>query len=79
MAYWLEIHCDVKASGVNGLDENQCHTLSGNNVMDALSDNGAADLNAMRNHLTRLAKEKGWKFSRTDGWACPWCARQANK
>lgn len=70
MAFWIEIHCDVRASGPpdSGRLAPFCHS-NRTAVPDALVD----DLAAGKRDVVREARKRGWVLSREYGWQCPAC------
>lgn len=72
MAFWMELHCDLRREGyLPGTFNERCLTLS-NSHPGVLVDSHAAGVRTGQRLLAQEAKARGWKRTR-QGWACPGC------
>ena len=67
MSYWVELHCDVKANGLNAYNEPGCFTHRNENIGALVNNLGAAGI-----MLKDIAIQRKWQKIKR-GWACPYC------
>lgn len=70
MSVWIELHCD-------SLKTRHCYSNRNDNPV-ALSHNGQGSVKSVLKILHGLAKERGWKKTKT-GWYCPACWKLLNE
>lgn len=73
MAYWLEIHCDVRCEPkiVNG-NRQACRSFNNQNPCCGTTN---SNLKRALKLLRKQAKSENWKKTKR-GWECPYCQVQ---